>query len=79
MLESAIWWTGASVLAASAALGAAFLVMAMSFLAVMAGTKHIQRMGNVVIALHDMRAWIKAGKPTWKMAEGEGHRMEMRP
>jgi len=72
MLEQAIWWTGACVLAAGAALAAAGVVVGLSTLAVILGTHYARRFGHVGHNLRAMAAWDAAGRPVWAAIEEKG-------
>jgi hypothetical protein len=76
-LETAIWWTGAGILTAGAALAAALIIAVVSIVAVWVGGHYAARLIRMPLNMVIIHQWVKAGKPVW--TEVEGHRWEMRP
>lgn len=75
MIDAVIWWVGASVLASVGLVGAATLVVGLSAASIAAGTVYVQKFGNLATNLRNMRAWVDAGKPEWKMGDDKVYRM----
>jgi hypothetical protein len=78
MMETAIWWTGATVLASVGMIGAAGLVFGMSVTWVFLVTHAMKRMGVSAANLYLVAQWVGAGKPVWTDVDGIGKK-EMRP
>lgn len=76
MLDRIIWWTGASVLTAGAALGASGLLWLLSEGAREFAILSTRRLGNIATNLRDMHQWVAAGKPKWDMKNSP---RQMRP
>jgi hypothetical protein len=76
MLETVIWWTGACVLSAGAALGAlallAVLVIGAGLLAGYCGRKT----WNIGANLYFMHEWRRAGCPRWYLEDGKMTQMK---
>lgn len=76
VMNQIIWWTGASILTTSAALGTAGLLWLLGAVASELAALSTRRLGNVATNLRDMREWVRCGKPRW---DREGKPVQMRP
>ena len=75
MLNTVIWWTGASVLAAGAALAVAGAVAGISIVAVLIARYYVRRIYNAGSNIALVHEWVRAGRPTFgQTADGMGWR-----
>lgn len=72
-----IWWVGAAVLGTGGSLAAAALISFAACAAAYVAWAGLVRSGRILADLHNMRAWVRAGKPTWYSEDGKP--TQMRP
>lgn len=76
LLNETIWWTGAGILGAGAALAAAALIAGLALLATELVGWGLGRFFNLTRNMCWVHEWVRAGKPKWHWADGHA---EMRP